>query len=128
MITSLASSPLMQGVGMARHPERAEAVKSLDGNGDGTIDKEELSVLGDRYSSATGREFDLEAVMNQFDTDGDGVLSEDEGLAVLDKLQAMAGGSPPPRPDLQGAAGLVEQYRANADGTGYSSALLELLA
>jgi len=128
MITGLSSPPLTPELSMPKPPGRAEAFNSFDCNGNGALDTAELTALGENYSSKTGKEFDLDAIMSQFDTDSNGSLNEDEGLAVLDRLQEMAGGPPPPRPGRQDPAGFEDQYRANADAMGYSSSLFEILA
>ena len=117
-----------RGVNMTQPPDREEVFKKVDSNADGAFDKSELSALGEHLSSATGKEFDLEAIMSQFDTDGSGTLNKEEGLAVLDNLKEMAGGFPAPPSGVQNPAGFEDQYRANAEGQGYSSSLLELLA
>lgn len=123
----MTNSTSMQGMGQIQLPGRDQAFKSIDSNSDGSFDRGELTKMGEKFSSDTGMEFSLDEIMDQFDSDGNGALSEEEGFALLDKLKEMAGGSPPPS-GQRGPVGVEDQYRANAKLSGHSQSLLEILA
>ena len=75
-------------------PSEAEMFKKDDENGDGVIDKVELSKVASKIQEHTGNTIDVEELMKEGDQDQDGVLSETEMKTVMSKLREKMG--PPP--------------------------------
>lgn len=61
---------------------REKMFTKTDANGDGQIDKTEMEAFASQMAERTGREVDSEDIFQQGDTDGDGVLSRDEFMAL----------------------------------------------
>lgn len=83
----------MPGGGM----DLSQIFSDTDEDEDGSIDATEAETLADMISQATGEEIDAESLIEAYDTDGDGVLSEEETLAALEANRPE--GPPPPPPE-----------------------------
>jgi len=52
--------------------------EKIDANGDGSLDKTELSSLTDRISKMTGKSVDADHMISKLDADKDGLVSQEE--------------------------------------------------
>ena len=79
---------------MGRPPDPVEIFNKVDEDDSGGLDQTEFQDLADKISKATGEEMDTEALLATYDTDEDGVLSEEEAIAALEANRPE--GPPPP--------------------------------
>lgn len=94
------------GPGGGGKPDAEAVFGSLDANGDGVIDAEELQNAKAADTSETEQKPDLAALLGGFDSDGDGTISKTEmqaGFQELDKTR-QADRSPPRPPEGEGGA------------------------
>jgi Ca2+-binding EF-hand superfamily protein len=70
--------PGMMGMmhGMQRH--RGNLFEKLDSNGDGVLDKTELSSFAEKISEMTGQSADVDQILAKLDADEDGLVSQEE--------------------------------------------------
>jgi len=52
--------------------------EQLDSNGDGSLDKTELSSLADKISEMTGQSVNVDELVSKLDSDEDGLVSQEE--------------------------------------------------
>jgi hypothetical protein len=107
---------------MQSRTDPAQKFKELDTNGNGSLDKTELSAMAKELSSMTGKTLNVDDSITTYDANNDGLLSEDE-IGVM--LQQVLG--PPPN----AGSGVNPQqasqaYQANS-GDDQLSALLKIL-
>lgn len=72
----------------------------IDSNGDGSIDKTEFSSFADEISERTGRSIDVDQKISELDTDGDGLVSQEE---------FKAGRPEGPPPEMMGMMGGMQR-------------------
>lgn len=102
--------------GMDPSAMREMMFRRLDTNGDGKLEKSELSSFAAKMSERTGQKISADDLLTRGDANGDGTLSADEMPA------------PPPRPDrgdassYQGKGPPNPFARLDADGSGSLSA------
>jgi Ca2+-binding EF-hand superfamily protein len=84
--------------GMRSRPDPAEKFQKLDADASGSLDKTELSELAKELSKMVGKTLDVDASITTYDTDGDGVLNQQETDTMLRATMGPppAGGSGPP--------------------------------
>lgn len=131
MMVGSVNAMSLSGLNMVQRPSRAEAFKQVDANSDGSLDTAELSVLGTRIAEMTGQNFDLDAIMNQFDRNQDGLLDQEEAFGALDELRARGGGAPPPpddrgKPPSSGLSELISQYLTDSGSSVASRSILDI--
>lgn len=107
------SSQGSQGVGKPPKPEEAFSV--LDADSSGGLSASELSTLTDDISAKSGTEISVSDSMDNYDSDGNGVLSEDELGNMMGELHEKLG--PPP----EGGGGMSPQGAANTYATQQSA-------
>ncbi len=77
--------------GMGPPPEGggglSEIFTDTDEDEDGYLDEAETETIAEMISNATSEETTTEALIDAYDEDGDGVLSEEEALAALEENQ-----------------------------------------
>jgi len=59
----------------------------LDTNQDGKIDAEELAAFAEEMGGITGQTLNSEELLAEFDSDSDGLLSEEEAVSLLENLR-----------------------------------------
>ena len=78
---------------------KASPLVEHDSNGDGALDATEFGAFAEKISEMTGETVDAEELFAEMDTDGDGLVSEEE-------LQAAAPPPPPPPEEMLSAMGI----------------------
>jgi Ca2+-binding EF-hand superfamily protein len=117
---SMLSSILTQS--MQSRTDPVQKFKELDTDGNGSLDKTELSAMAKELSSMTGKTLNVDDSITTYDADNDGLLSEDE-IGVM--LQQVLG--PPPSAGSGVSPQQASQaYQANS-GDDQLSALLKVL-
>nr|WP_320048871.1 EF-hand domain-containing protein [uncultured Desulfuromonas sp.] len=71
----------------------SELFNELDEDGDATLNNSEIETLVTMMNDASGSEFDSDSLLEAYDEDGDGLLSEAETLAALEANRPQG---PPP--------------------------------
>jgi Ca2+-binding EF-hand superfamily protein len=71
---------------------RENRFAKMDANGDGKVDKAELSSFLDGIAKETGKSMDVDKIFAEVDTNNDGYISKDEDAAQEAKMQQMHGG------------------------------------
>ena len=89
-------------------PDPAEKFKELDTDGNGGLDKTELSALGKELAKMTGKTLDVDASITTYDANGDGLLSRQE----MDTMMRETMGPPP-----DGAQGTNNQSTTGTTGS-----------
>lgn len=84
----------VSGMGGMR-PEPQQMFNRMDKDGSAGIDKDELSAMAEKVAERTGNEIDVDSLMEKYDGDGDGVLSEDETQSAMESIKDQMG--PPPK-------------------------------
>ena len=111
--------------GAGSRPDPAQKFKELDTDGNGSLDKTELSAMAKELSSMTGKTVDLVGSMQTYDTNNDGQLSQDETNAMMKQVLG-------PPPDMKGSDFNTQQamqsYQANSGADDRLSALLKILS
>lgn len=95
---SAASGPMF-----AMRPDPQEMFNRVDKDGSGGIDADELSAMTEKMAEHTGETIDVDSLMETYDSDGDGVLNEEETHEAMESLREEMG--PPPgggRPPMGG--------------------------
>jgi len=111
------------GAGRPGGPPSPEKMFSrVDEDGSGSVDKAEFSEMAERLQERTGVSIDVDAAMEEMDTDGDGVLSQEELGTGMKALMEEQGIEPPPRPPMDGG------YDRSGQSQGLQSASSELSA
>lgn len=105
----------MTGMTGGMRPDPQQMFNRLDKDGSAGVDKDELSAMAEKMAERTGTEIDVDSLMEEFDGDGDGVLSQDETKAAMDSLKEQmgpppnggpkAGGGPPPQEEASSVYG-----------------------
>lgn len=104
--------PMPQGPDMGGGPDPAAIFNKVDQDGSGGLDQIEFQTLAGKISAATGQEVDVEELFATCDTDGDGVLDEEETIAAL---EANRPEGPPPQEGMT--------FEAEGSGTAVSSGI-----
>lgn len=73
---------------------RENRFAKMDTNGDGKVDKAELSSFLDGMAQETGKSMDVDKIFAEVDTNNDGYISKDEDAAQEAKMQQMHQGPP----------------------------------
>jgi hypothetical protein len=95
---SAASGPMF-----SMRPDPREMFNRIDKDGSGGIDADELSALTEKMAERSGEAIDADKLMETYDSDGDGVLNEEETHSAMESLREEMG--PPPgggRPPMGG--------------------------
>jgi Ca2+-binding EF-hand superfamily protein len=71
---------------------RENRFAKMDANGDGKVDKNELSTFLNDIAKKTGKFMDVDKIFAEVDTNNDGYISKDEDAAQEAKMQQMHGG------------------------------------
>jgi len=87
--------------GMRPNPQ--QMFNRMDGDGNGGIDQNELSAITTQMAEQSGTEIDVAGVMEAFDSDQDGLLSQEESQSAMESLHEQLG--PPPPPPMGGMEG-----------------------
>jgi Ca2+-binding EF-hand superfamily protein len=85
--------PRTQNADMDSRSNPAAVFNKIDQDGSGGLDQTEFQTLAGKINEATGQKVDADELFATYDTDGDGVLSEDETQTAL---KANRPGGPPP--------------------------------
>jgi Ca2+-binding EF-hand superfamily protein len=118
--SSMLSSILTQG--MQSRPDPAQKFKELDTDGNGGLDKTELSAMAKELSKMTGKTLNVDDSITTYDADNDGLLSQDEVGAMMQQVL----GPPPDAGSGVSSQQAAETYQANS-GDDQLSALLKIL-
>jgi hypothetical protein len=121
--------------GMRPNPQ--QMFNRMDGDGNGGIDQNELSAITEKMAEQSGIEIDVASVMEEFDSDQDGLLSQEESQSAMESLHEQVG--PPPPPPMGGMEGpmktgamsnqaVSEAYSQNDDDQSAINALIESLS
>ena len=62
----------------AMRSQMGNPFEKIDSNGDGSLDKTELSSFADKVSEMTGQSVDVEQMISKLDADEDGLVSQEE--------------------------------------------------
>ena len=122
--------------GMRPNPQ--QMFNRMDGDGNGGIDQNELSAITAEMAEHSGTAIDVAGVMEEFDSDQDGLLSQEESQSAMERLHEQMG-PPPPPPPMGGMAGpmkmgtmsnqaVSEAYSQNDDDPSTIDQLLESLS
>ena len=117
---SMLSSILTQT--MQSRTDPAQKFKELDTDGNGSLDKTELSAMAKELSSMTGKTLNVDDSITTYDADNDGLLSENEIGVMLQQVL----GPPPSAGSGVSSQQASEAYQANS-GDDQLSALLKIL-
>jgi len=115
MRTRAASGSTEQGAAKGK-PNLAEIFTKLDADGSGGLDSTEVQSLTEKISEATGVSVDLSEFLATYDSDSDGVLSEDETVTALEANRPQG---PPTMGGIMRGTGESEMVSAadtNGDG------------
>lgn len=97
-IEGISGSIISRTMGVNASPTSpAERFKELDSDGDGGLDRVELSEEAKKLSAMTGTEIDVDETIATYDADGDGLLSEDEMMSMIKEVLG-------PPPEMQGTS------------------------
>ena len=108
---------MMSADAMAQMKEKM--FTKLDGNSDGSLDRAEMESFAEELSQKTGQEVSVDEFVSSLDTDGDGVVSQDEFMA----------GKPPKPPEKTGnTTDTFNQYQSRVDGNDTTQTLLDMLS
>ncbi len=88
----------MQQMVQMSQASRAQRFERADSNGDGGIDKTELSGVTVHIEEMSGQSIDVEALISENDADNDGLLNEDEMEQAMTSLRESM-----PEPSFSGA-------------------------
>ncbi len=77
-ISGLSSSTNLQQLAAWQSSASQRLFSKLDTNGDGQIDKSELTAFASQLQSRTGRSLNVDQTLATYDTNGDGTLAPDE--------------------------------------------------
>ncbi|RJO63481.1 MAG: EF-hand domain-containing protein [Myxococcales bacterium] len=127
-------SGLLSLQAMRKRPSETEMFDRADKNGDGGIDKVELSEAASKISERSGETIDVEQLLTDYDQDENGVLNQDEMKKAMDSLRQKMG-PPPGPPPMEGAdAGrmatqsLLEALNASSQDSESATSTYSLLA
>jgi len=81
---------------MRPNNDPAEKFQTLDTNGDGGLDRVELSDEAKKLSAMTGKTLDVDETISTYDVDEDGLLSQEEMMTMIGDVLG-------PPPEQQGA-------------------------
>jgi len=81
---------------MKSNNDPAEKFQTLDANGDGGLDRVELSDEAKKLSAMTGKTLDVDETISTYDADEDGLLSQEEMMTMIGDVLG-------PPPEQQGA-------------------------
>ena len=103
-------NPFMgQMAGMNSRPDPSQMFGKMDKNGDGGLDRSEFQTVADKIGVMTGETMDAEEIFSTYDTDQDGVLSQEETKSVMEAHKPagppFSGMMPPGMMDMMGAMG-----------------------
>ncbi|MDQ1318485.1 MAG: hypothetical protein QG588_2147 [Candidatus Poribacteria bacterium] len=82
----------------AMRGQRENPFKKMDANGDGSLDKTEISALADKISEFTGQSIDADKLMTKLDTSKDGLINQEE----FDSGRPQGPQGPPPGTQVGG--------------------------
>ena len=102
----------MGGMMGGMRPNQQQMFNRLDRDGNGGIDQNELSAITEKMSAHTGTEIDVASVMEEFDSDQDGNLSQEEGRSAMHSLREQVG--PPPKDRMGGPMALASMSNQTA--------------
>ncbi len=78
-------NPFMgQMAGMGSRPDPGRMFSKVDKNGDGGLDQSEFQTVADKIRSMTSESMDVEEIFSTYDTDQDGVLSQEEAKSAME--------------------------------------------
>lgn len=122
--------------GMRPNPQ--QMFNRMDGDGNGGIDQNELSAITEKMAEQSGTEIDVASVMEAFDSDQDGLLSQEESQSAMESMHGQVGPPPPPPPKggMEGPMAMgsmsnqavSEAYSQNDDEQSTIDQLLESLS
>jgi Ca2+-binding EF-hand superfamily protein len=111
----------------ARPPSVDDLFSKIDTDGDGSVNKDELSafqsemearfassVMGSPFDGADGTATSTDDLFTKIDTDGDGSVSKDEFKASRSEMRPMGPPPPPPATSTDDLFGMVD---SDGDGT-----------
>jgi hypothetical protein len=84
----------MSGMMGGMRPDPQQMFNRLDSDGSASVDKDELSAMAEEVADRTGNEIDVDSLMESYDGDGDGVLSQEEAESAMESIKEQMG--PPP--------------------------------
>ena len=98
----------MGGMMGGMRPDPQQMFNRVDKDNSGGFDKNELNVMAEKIAERTGKAIDVDSLMEAYDGDGDGVLSQVEAESAMESIKEQmgpppndgpaAGGGPPPPP------------------------------
>lgn len=83
------SSAVSDTTQLSMQQMRENRFAKMDANGDGKIDKSELSSFFDEMAQKTGKSMDVDKIFAEVDTNNDGYISKEEDVAQEAKMQQM---------------------------------------
>lgn len=86
-----ASSYFGQMQSMGQKQGAGDKFAQLDADSSGSIDSSELQTLTDKIAQKTGLDMDVEEVSAAYDTNNDGLLSQDETKAMMMEMRQKMG-------------------------------------
>jgi len=102
------SSSISSAAMMQQMKSPSERFQADDTNGDSVLDVTEFSAVAEKISQRSGENIDVEALLAENDTDGDGALNKDEMMNLMESMRPANGGGRPPMgggPPPAGGAG-----------------------
>jgi Ca2+-binding EF-hand superfamily protein len=81
----------MGGMMGGMRPDPQQIFNRVDKDGNGGLDESELGAMADKIAERTGKEIDVDSLMEEYDGDGDGVLNQDETQTAMESLKEKMG-------------------------------------
>lgn len=114
------SKPFMGSMSSAGvRPDPGKMFNKVDGNGDGGWDSSEFQTVTDKISSLSGQNIDSEQAFADHDSDGDGLLSQEEARSFFEAHKPPGppgGGMVPPEMMQQFMMGAMGDFTSTAFG------------
>lgn len=102
-------------------PREDDLFGKVDTDGDGSLSETEMTAFSEKMAEMTGTSSDAAEMFATFDSDEDGLVSEDEFNAARPQGPPPPGGMPPGGPgsteDAEADYGLLSSLDADGDGT-----------
>lgn len=93
----------VRGPMFAMRPDPQEMFNRVDKDGSGGLDADELTAMTEKIAEHSGETIDVDSLIEDYDSDRDGVLNEEEMQSAMESLREEMG--PPPgggRPPMGG--------------------------
>jgi len=110
MISGIGSSMDLSQMASMRS-QMGNPFEKVDSNGDGSLDKNEIVTMTEKISEMTGQSVDANEMLSNLDSDGDGLLSQEEFKAGRPK------GPPPGMAGMMGGGNSIQSLLDMINGS-----------